>query len=60
MRKFDWTHVNLLMITKMICIYQITKEATKLKGKKVDLTMENTVEVFKVPSTATVVQGKEG
>jgi lipoprotein-anchoring transpeptidase ErfK/SrfK len=48
------------MITKMICNYQVIEEATKLKGKGVNLTIEGTAKVFKLPSTKTVAWGKEG
>ncbi len=60
MRKFNWTHVNLIMIMEMIYNYQITKEATNLRSKEVDLTIENIVKVFKLPSTRIITRGKEG
>jgi plasmid rolling circle replication initiator protein Rep len=60
MCKFNWTHVDLLMITKMICNYRVTKEATNLKGKEVDLTIEGIVKVFKLPFSRIVTRGKEG
>ncbi len=60
MRKFDWTHINLHVIMEMICNYGIIKEATKLKGKEVNLTIEGIVKVFKSPSIGIVPRRKEG
>jgi hypothetical protein len=53
MHKFDYTHVDLPMIMEMICDYRVTEEATKLRGKEVDLTIEIT-KVFKLPSIGMV------
>jgi hypothetical protein len=53
MRKFD-------LIMEMICNYRITKEATNLKGKEVDLTIKGIAKVFKLPSIGIIVGRKEG
>ncbi len=58
--KFNWTHVNLPMITKMICNYRIIEEATNLKGKEVDLTIEGIDKVFKLLSIGNITRRKEG
>jgi hypothetical protein len=60
MHKFNYTHVDLLVITKMFCNYLITKEATNLRGKDVDLTIEGIAKVFKLPSIRTITRRKEG
>jgi hypothetical protein len=60
MRKFNSTHVDLPMITKMIYNYQVTKEATNLKGKEVNLTIEGIAKVFKLPSIGIIAGRKEG
>jgi hypothetical protein len=38
----------------------MTKEATNLKGKEVNLTIEGITKVFKLPSIGTIAWGKEG
>jgi hypothetical protein len=48
------------MITETICNYQVIEEATKLKGKEVNLTIEGIAKVFKMPSTGTILGRKEG
>jgi hypothetical protein len=47
------------MITEMICNYRVTKEATILRSKEVDLTIESVAKVFKLPFTGTIARGKE-
>jgi trimethylamine:corrinoid methyltransferase-like protein len=53
MCKFD-------LIMEMICNYQITKEATNLKGEEINLTIKNIVKVFKLPSIGIIAGRKEG
>ncbi len=60
MHKFDYTHVDLAMIMEMICKYRVIEEATKLRGKEVNLTIEGITKVFKPPSIGMVTWGKEG
>jgi hypothetical protein len=60
MRKFNWTHIDFLVNTEMIWNYRVTKEATNLRGKEVDLTIEGIAKVFKLPSTRTIAGRKEG
>jgi hypothetical protein len=45
---------------EMICNYRITKEATNLTGKEVDLTIEGIAKVFKLPSIGIIAGRKEG
>jgi hypothetical protein len=54
MHKFDYTHVDLAMIMEMICKYRVIEEATKLRGKEVNLTIEGITKVFKPPSIGMV------
>jgi hypothetical protein len=48
------------MIMEIIYNHQVTKEATNLRGKEVDLTIEGIAKVFKLPSTRIITRGKEG
>jgi hypothetical protein len=48
------------MIIKMICNYQIIKEATNFKGKEVNLIIKGIAKVFKLPSIGILTRRKEG